>query len=132
VPERMTFIRQLNNTKRKHGDIDYGSDDGSSDMRYHVVGLGQKEFDKVMRNPKLLAGRYRKGAYRECFGYCFHEPELPRTEQDKQATLEELTIKSRYVIKLSAELEYIAGKLTEQTNKLTQLLSLVQSDRKNA
>lgn len=59
------------------------SDDGFSDVIYHVIGLGQKEYEKVLKNPVLLETRYRNEDYKESFAYCFLEPEKPQTLENK-------------------------------------------------
>jgi len=56
------------------------SDDGFNDVCYHIVGLGEKAFNKAMAIPKLVEARYNstyesKGGYTESFAYCFHTPE---------------------------------------------------------
>jgi len=60
--------------------LDIWSDDGYSDVRYHVIGLGKEEFDKAVANPYLLEKRYKAGygtkdGYKESFAYCFLRPE---------------------------------------------------------
>jgi len=44
-----------------------GGDDATSDVCYHVVGLGEKMFKKVLSNPELL----KNIDYVESFSYCF-------------------------------------------------------------
>lgn len=58
-------------------DLSIGSDDGYSDVRYHVVGLGELEFNKVIADPTVLEKRYNAtygtaDGYKESFAYCFH------------------------------------------------------------
>jgi len=50
-------------------DIDCGSDDGWSDLIYHVVGLGKEFFDKAIENPLLIKKLYDTDAYVESFSY---------------------------------------------------------------
>lgn len=56
--------------------LNVGSDDTFSDIRYHVVGLGKEEFDRVMADPTLLEKRHdapynSPDGYVESFCYCF-------------------------------------------------------------
>lgn len=70
--------------------IEIGSDDGYSDVRYHIVGMGKGVFDDNIRNPELVGSRYRANQYQESFAYVFLEPEPPRTQADRQKTLKDL------------------------------------------
>jgi len=45
---------------------DYSGDDSFGDLLWHVVGLGEKAFNMIMENPKLLD----RVKYVECFAYC--------------------------------------------------------------
>lgn len=66
---------EVKDYETRHGTMEIYSDDGFSDVCYHVVGLGEKEYLKVMNNPRLLETRYNgKGhyGYKESFAYCFH------------------------------------------------------------
>lgn len=47
-------------------------DDSGSDLRAHIVGLGEKEFNKVILNPELARKRGTKHDYTENFMYSFH------------------------------------------------------------
>ena len=54
-----------------------GSDDGFSDVCYHIVSLGEKEYNRCMNNPLLIEQRYNskygsEEGYKESFAYCFH------------------------------------------------------------
>jgi len=44
-------------------------DDGFDDLCSHIIGLGKKEYDAVMKDPKLAWDRARKGQYKESFSY---------------------------------------------------------------
>ena len=53
-----------------------GSSDGLHDVIHHVVGMGEKEFNRVMNDLTLLEDRYNADydtpeGYRESFSYCF-------------------------------------------------------------
>lgn len=57
--------------------LDIGSDDGMSDVIHHVVGMGEVEFNRVLRDLTLLEKRYNApygspDGYQESFAYCFH------------------------------------------------------------
>ena len=44
-------------------------DDGFSDLVSHIIGLGSKEYWKVMRDPELALKRAESGDYKESFSY---------------------------------------------------------------
>ena len=44
-------------------------DDGFSDLLAHIVGLGQTEYDAVIKEPKLAVDRAQAWEYVESFGY---------------------------------------------------------------
>ena len=57
--------------------LSVGRDDGFSDVAYHVVGMGEEEFNKVMLDSTLMERRYNADykspdGYAESFAYCFH------------------------------------------------------------
>ncbi|TRZ83697.1 hypothetical protein D4R86_00255 [bacterium] len=45
-------------------------DDGYSDLLYHIIGLGEKEFYRHAHKPSLIQKRANSGDYKECFSYC--------------------------------------------------------------
>jgi hypothetical protein len=50
----------------------YGvGDDSLSDLIAHIVGLGESEFNKVMKNPELARKRAARQDYKENFLYSF-------------------------------------------------------------
>lgn len=49
-------------------------DDSFSDLRAHIIGLGQKEFDAVIKNPELAMNRAAAHQFKESFGYCLPYP----------------------------------------------------------
>ena len=53
------------------------SDDGLSDLTAHIVGCGETEFKRVMKNPELAKERADNGAYYENFFYSFHFDDIP-------------------------------------------------------
>ena len=64
--------------KDRGNSLDIGSDDGFSDVTYHIVGLGKKVWEAAMKNPLLVEKRYHakygtKAGYKESFAYCFLE-----------------------------------------------------------
>ena len=50
----------------------YVSDDGMSDLTAHIVGLGEEEYNKVIKNPELARKRAKNREYKENFMYSFH------------------------------------------------------------
>jgi len=57
--------------------LEIGSDDGLSDVIYHIVGLGEAEFNLAVNDPTLIEKRYNSGygsneGYKESFAYCLH------------------------------------------------------------
>lgn len=112
-----------------HGDLDIGSDDGFSDLRYHVVGLGMHEFDECLSDPKLLEKRYLARDYKESFAYCFQEPEPERTEADKAKTVEELATGMRQLDEQINTLQRALDTVRAKWNTLYQLAALIEKDR---
>jgi hypothetical protein len=77
VGELQTAIKTY---EEKNGDLDIGSDDGFSDVCYHIVGLGKEEFNRCIKDPKLVEKRYNSPygsyeGYRESFAYMFLDDE---------------------------------------------------------
>lgn len=71
-------LEQFGRTKVK-GDYEHRgicwvgcSDDGLSDLVNHIIGLGENEFNKVMKNPMAAKTRAGAGKYKESFAYCLH------------------------------------------------------------
>ena len=63
--------------EKTHPVLRIGSDDGFSDVCYHIVGLGEKEYNRCVKNPLLIEERYNSkygnvSGYKESFAYCFH------------------------------------------------------------
>jgi len=56
-------------------------DDGYSDLIWHIVGCGKKEFEAVMSNPYLAVKRSKNGDFGESFLYC-----LPRKTETNYET----------------------------------------------
>lgn len=54
--------------------LEVGSDDGFSDLRYHIVGQGLEVFEANLENPILMAERCKMGEYKESFDYVFFKP----------------------------------------------------------
>jgi len=53
-------------------DMSFGvGDDGFSDLINHIIGLGKREYDAVMKDPKRGWERAQKGTYTESFSYAF-------------------------------------------------------------
>lgn len=76
-----------------NGHLDIGSDDGLSDLVWHVIGLGESVFHENLENPRLLEERYKKGDYKESFAYVFHKPEPPKSKRQKNLDTLNLILK---------------------------------------
>lgn len=108
--------------------LQVGSDDGFSDLRYHVVGLGKKEFEKNLKNPKLLQKRESKGEYKESFHYAFQEPRPRMTEQQKTDTFADL---ANSLNELYKQIEDIQSRLTTVSHKIYSIDVLLGNLKKN-
>jgi hypothetical protein len=47
----------------------YSGDDGFSDLRCHIVGLGEDEFNRTVENVELMRDRWKEFEYEESFWY---------------------------------------------------------------
>lgn len=110
--------------------LEVGSDDGFSDLTYHIVGLGKDEFDACIADPEKMEIRYKKGEYTESFAYAFHEPEPPRTAKQKQATFDKLVAEAERLQDAVFALDKQAGLLRMQVQSLNLLVGAVKNDRK--
>jgi hypothetical protein len=78
-------------------EADYGEsipcgDDGFSDLRHHIVGLGKEVYEATMENPKLALERADSHDYVESFSYCI--PHLP-SKKKAAMSLDEAKAKVR-------------------------------------
>ena len=79
--ERFVFNRRndlykaIKNFEKSCRVLNIGSDDGLSDVIYHIIGLGEYWFNLSMKEPIQLEYRYTSDQYKESFAYCFHEPD---------------------------------------------------------
>lgn len=108
-----------------HGErMNVQSDDTLSDTLWHIIGLGKTEFDKTIKNPKLVEKRAQSGKYVESFSYVFLEPEpdLPRTQKEKTETIGTLRLQ---LIKFDSDLEHITHQLNTLQSNFQQLTALV-------
>lgn len=78
VDEKVGGLQSVIKTyeEKSGNNLDIGSDDGFSDVCYHIVGLGKEEFDRCIQDPKLVEKRYNSPygsyeGYRESFAYMF-------------------------------------------------------------
>ena len=67
---RGELIRALEDWERRCDKRLECSDDGFSDLTYHIVGCGKEEFAKTIKDPYRAYDRSRKFDYVESFGYC--------------------------------------------------------------
>jgi len=52
-------------------DMDLGvGDDSYCDLLHHIIGLGKAQFEKHLKNPKLIVKRADNSEYEESFTYC--------------------------------------------------------------
>jgi len=112
--------------------LEVGSDDGFSDLRYHIVGLGKDEFDACMKDPRKMQIRYRKEEYKESFAYVFLEPDPPRTAAEKKSSRELL---AKNVKALEVELRNLEFQLTVARGyfqDINMLLEQVLEDTKES
>lgn len=136
--ERFVFARAsdlysaVEKYEQEHGDLEVGSDDGFSDLRYHVVGMGKVAFEMAMEDPKLLQTRYRAGLYQESFAYCFLEPDPPRTQEDKDRDFEKLVAAIKVARKDLDKAHNIIQALWAELNSIAVLADTVKKDRETA
>ena len=112
--------------------LEVGSDDGFSDLRYHVVGLGKFAFEQAMEDPKLLQVRSRSGQYTESFAYCFSQPDPPRTEENKLRSRELLVKNVAALEKQLREIEFELSTVRGQFSAVNFLLNQVLEDTKKS
>ena len=108
--------------------LELGSDDSYSDLIYHIVGLGEAKYYKVMHNPVLAEERSKAGNYKESFGYCFQPPDPVRTQKDKRETLKDLL---KHTIILESKIQKISDELSKtrmQVMQMKLLASIVAKD----
>lgn len=113
-------------------DIEIGSDDGMSDLFFHIVGLGEVVFKSNMNYPSLLTDRYAEGDYTESFAYCFMEPEKPRTAKQKE--MAEIALRGAvktFQDQLTA-VQKAMRQLDQDMDALAQSYSIVEMDKKSA
>ena len=113
-------------------DLEVGSDDGFSDLRYHVVGLGKNEFNACMADPMKLEYRSCMGEYTESFAYCFSQPDPPRTEENKLRSRELLVKNLAALEKDIRELEFQLSTVRGQFSDVNMLLGQVLEDSKKS
>lgn len=122
----------VKNYEHDNGSLEVGSDDGFSDLRYHIVGMGKDEFDVCMADPKKMEIRHKKGEYKESFAYVFQEPDPPRTKKQKKATLEKLVAEAERLQEAVFALDKQAGLLRMQVQSLNLLVGAVKHDCKDS
>lgn len=113
-------------------DLEVGSDDGFSDLRYHIVGMGKDEFDACMGDPEKMEIRSRKGEYTESFHYVFQEPEPPRTKAQKDKAVADLLTAAEDFENLVQEIDGKLSNLRMKAMRLNLLVNTVKNDRKKS
>jgi hypothetical protein len=96
------------------------------------VGLGRDEFEYYMSDPKRMERRYKSGAFKESFAYCFHEPEPPRTEANKQSSRELLVKHVAALEKQLVEIEFQLSTVRGCFHDINMLLGQVLEDTKKS
>ena len=114
-----------------NGSIEVGSDDGFSDVRYHIVGLGKDTFDVCMADPLEIQNCYRLGKYKESFAYAFQEPDPPRTEENKEASRKLLVKNVAALEKQLREIEFELSTARGLFQDINMLLGQVMEDTKS-
>ena len=119
--------RAIEKHEEVHGNLRIGSDDGFSDVCYHVVGLGEEEFNRCMKDVTLVEKRYHApygspDGYKESFAYVFLEPSKIRTEQDTKETLVNMVKQAEEIVK---ELNSLAHQLHSAQQKIMELRNAV-------
>lgn len=113
----------------EQGDLEVGSDDGFSDLRYHVVGLGQAEFEKAFDNPELLQRRYQADEYTESFAYVFQKPDPPRTKADKEKSVDKLLEAAQSINRTIRDIVNLQNILQAKQHEFEMLIGVVTRDR---
>lgn len=68
-------MKELAATEKRLGyEISDVSDDGWSDLRAHVIGLGRDEYERTLADFDRIQIRATKWDYRESFAYCIPSP----------------------------------------------------------
>jgi hypothetical protein len=125
--------RAIKEYESEHGQLDIGSDDGFSDVCHHVVGLGVKEFNRCMENPKLVEARYNApynspDGYKESFGYFFLDPMPERTPEDTKNDLKKMIQQADSVHKEIYRLSEVFNKLQMEISQLLNVMGVVKKD----
>jgi hypothetical protein len=99
--------------------LQIGSDDGYSDLRYHVVGLGKEEFEKALNDPEELEKRYLAHDYKESFAYVFHVPEPEKTPEElREIEMERIVEMAEKLLQQSEQMVKDLQNLLERIKKL--------------
>lgn len=125
--------RQIKIHESEHGPLDIGSDDGFSDVCHHVVGMGEKEFNRCMENPMLVEKRYNEPyntpeGYKESFSYFFLDPMPERTPEDTKNDLKKMIEQAAGVQKEIYRLSEVFNKLQMEISQLLNVMGLVKKD----
>lgn len=76
TPEKAARVREVFYALSRHlyrvldKVVDGVGDDGFDDLRAHIIGLGRKEFERVLKKPTLAQERINRRDYVESFSYC--------------------------------------------------------------
>lgn len=119
----------VNKYEEQHGELEVGSDDGFSDLRYHIVGLGQAEFEKCMANPLEMQKRYQADEYKESFSYVFQKPDPPRTKADKEKSVDKLLEAAQSINRTIRDIVNLQNILQAKQHEFEMLIGVVTRDR---
>lgn len=111
--------------------LEVGSDDGFSDLRYHIVGMGQKEFVKCMGNPLKMQERYKKNQYKESFAYAFLAPTPPPSKEENEATFENLTTNISTVYEELESIQYRLNVICKKMLAIDTLLGKIKKEKES-
>ena len=73
--------------------LNIGSNDTMGDLIAHIIGMGKKEFEAVIKDPQLAYQRYQSGQYTESFSYA-----LPHKSDYKNLNVTKFTDWAQEVI----------------------------------
>lgn len=70
-----TLTKAIETWEKAHGERLPVSDDGFSDLRAHIIGLGKTVYEAVLKDPELAMRRANERQYKESFSYCLPFPD---------------------------------------------------------
>jgi len=97
------LIECLESWEDEDEDRSFGvSDDGFQDLTAHIVGLGEAEYSKVCKDPRLAVTRASNRDYTESFRYALPQVDyvktLPKTDLEKFRVLAGKILPDRFLL----------------------------------